>query len=209
MWVKGVLWPLPLGCGLGFDPLERKEVSLFVGGKRVENAAAPWVRPVPAPKSSSGHGCPGRFRAAAAAPMLAPRRRRLSCLRPLCRSPAPAYSSAAAAAPARPSPARPGSAEGRREGEEMSSYAEDPCCPWIITVWGCSPMGSGVRLFPSLTGTGKGQKRHKVKDTAPSAATPQTEPPICSNIKDLLDTNEKPTCTWGNAENNQPSPNGG
>lgn len=34
------------------------------------------------------------------------RHRLLSCLRPLCRSPAPAYSSAAAAGPARPSPAR-------------------------------------------------------------------------------------------------------
>jgi len=99
----------------GFFPLKR-EVSLFVHGKRAE---------VRRPRGSGRSQSRLLPAAAAGRPslpppplpgMLAPRRRPLSCLRPLCQSPAPAYSSAAASGPARPSPVQPES--GGERGEE-------------------------------------------------------------------------------------------
>lgn len=113
--------------------------------------------------------------------MLAPRRCLLSCLRPLCRSPAPAYSSAAASGPARPSPTqlKSGGERGEERVRTMPSYPKR-----LLLARGragsstASRHGDAApRLFPSLTGPGKGQRRREVEDTALSAANPQTEPP--------------------------------
>lgn len=94
--------------------------------------------------------------------MLAPRRCLLSCLRPLCRSPAPAYSSAAASGPARPSPTqlKSGGERGEERVRTMPSYPKEaPPCPWPrrlidgIAAWGCGPT-----FVPVPNGARKGPK---------------------------------------------------
>lgn len=95
---------------------------------------------------------------------LAPCRRLFSCLRPLCRSPAPACSSAAASWPARPSLTRLKSAgeEGRGEGEERPSHPEWLRAPRLRRGEGCAGMGNHERqhgLVPVPNGAGDATPR--------------------------------------------------
>lgn len=180
---------LPLSSGFVcrdciFFPLKR-EVSLFIRGKRAEVWWLPRVRLAPAPESlllpAAAAGRPSLLPPLLPG-MLAPRRRLLSCLRPLCRSPAPAYSSAAASGPARPSPTRLKS--GGERGEERvrrcpptQSGSLLPAAalahPWhqVMGMW---PHGKRCAFVPGPNRARKEPKRREVEDTTLSAATSQT-----------------------------------
>lgn len=157
---------------------------MFVRGKRVEAQRLPRARPVPAPKS---YACSCRW------PVLPPSlplsiylslhpagpaggrwrcRCLLSCLRPLCRSPAPAYSAVAASGPARPSPTQLKSGErGQERGEEVPSYVKQlpVACFDGSRTWGCDSIGS--ILVSQL-----GQRKCEAKETTVSGAIHKSSP---------------------------------
>lgn len=132
-----------------FFPLKR-EVSLFVRGKRAEAQRLPRVRPAPAPKSSSARGCrwlalppaASAARDAGTAPLPSQLLKAIvsiacsSLLLSRCLRACSSFSNAA----------KIWGREGRREGEDDALLPKEaPPCPWPrrlidgIAAWGCGP----------------------------------------------------------------------